>query len=176
MRENKARTTPRAATVTPKMIEAGANRLREYSPDYETPEIAVREIYAVMVMASRPPMTVIDEIAEERRRQIEKEGWTEAHDDEHDNCQMARAAAAYAAQAAMDAYPAPQDYTYKLRLETIIKNLWPWASEWWKPKDARRDLIRAAALIVAEIERLDREPEYDAKRFAWTYTGDGRSA
>jgi len=30
-----------------------------------------------------------------------------------------------------------------------------WAREWWKPKDRRRDLIRAAALIVAEIERLD---------------------
>ena len=31
-----------------------------------------------------------------------------------------------------------------------------WDSEWWKPKDRRRDLIRAGALIVAEIERLDR--------------------
>jgi len=27
---------------------------------------------------------------------------------------------------------------------------------WWKPKGPRRDLIRAAALIVAEIERIDR--------------------
>lgn len=33
---------------------------------------------------------------------------------------------------------------------------WPWDKSWWKPKGARRDLIRAAALIVAEIERIDR--------------------
>jgi hypothetical protein len=33
---------------------------------------------------------------------------------------------------------------------------WPWLSKWWKPKDRRRDLVRAAALVIAEIERLDR--------------------
>ena len=35
--------------------------------------------------------------------------------------------------------------------------LWPWAAEWWKPKDCRRNLVRAGALILAEIERLDRK-------------------
>jgi hypothetical protein len=39
---------------------------------------------------------------------------------------------------------------------TIYYDAWPWADKDWKPKDRRRDLIRAAALIVAEIERLDR--------------------
>lgn len=35
--------------------------------------------------------------------------------------------------------------------------MWPWpASSPFKPSDPRRDLIKAAALIVAEIERLDR--------------------
>lgn len=33
---------------------------------------------------------------------------------------------------------------------------WPWDAEWWKPTDNRRDLVKAAALIIAEIERLDR--------------------
>lgn len=28
--------------------------------------------------------------------------------------------------------------------------------DWWKPKDRRRNLVKAGALIVAEIERLDR--------------------
>ena len=33
---------------------------------------------------------------------------------------------------------------------------WPWDAEWWKPTDRRRDLVKAGALILAEIERLDR--------------------
>lgn len=36
---------------------------------------------------------------------------------------------------------------------------WPWtgwATEWFKPKDDRYNLVRAAALLLAEIERLDR--------------------
>ena len=28
---------------------------------------------------------------------------------------------------------------------------WPWYSRWWKPTSDRRDLIKAAALLVAEI-------------------------
>jgi len=43
-----------------------------------------------------------------------------------------------------------------LEVNRIAKELWPWADRWWKPKSVRHDLIRAAALIVAEIERLDR--------------------
>ena len=38
----------------------------------------------------------------------------------------------------------------------MTRDLWPWAASWWKPKNRRRDLVRAAALIVAEIERIDR--------------------
>jgi hypothetical protein len=38
----------------------------------------------------------------------------------------------------------------------LIDHVWPWSREWWQPKDRRRDLVRAGALIVAEIERLDR--------------------
>lgn len=88
-------------------------------------------------------MTVIDEIVAERRRQIESEGWTPEHDDQHDESEMARAAACYALSAA-GFFDAPRHY-------------WPWGDDWWKPKDDRRDLIRAAALIVAEIERRDRK-------------------
>lgn len=86
--------------------------------------------------------SVIDEIAAERRRQIDVEGWTPNHDDEHGNGQLARAAACYAAPLLCHA--------------GSQFNLWPWDWRWWKPKSRRRDLIRAAALIVAEIERLDR--------------------
>jgi hypothetical protein len=89
--------------------------------------------------------TVIDEIAAERRRQIEAEGWTPEYDDEHSFGEMAIAAACYA-------HPG---IPLKDRLANVPK-MWPWRRECWKPKDRRRDLIRAAALLVAEIERLDR--------------------
>jgi len=41
-------------------------------------------------------------------------------------------------------------------LSPISWRTWPWAEKWWKPKNERRDLVKAAALILAEIERLDR--------------------
>jgi hypothetical protein len=86
-------------------------------------------------------MSAIEAIAAERQRQIEVEGWTPEHDDEHDDGQLAKAASCYAL---------PPDYANR--------NFdWPWAMEWWKPsEDRRRELVKAAALIVAEIERLDR--------------------
>ena len=34
--------------------------------------------------------------------------------------------------------------------------VFPWEDAWWKPTTPRRDLVKAAALILAEIERLDR--------------------
>lgn len=96
---------------------------------------------------------VIAEIAAERKRQIEAEGWTPEHDDAHDKGELARAAAAYADHASRfrDAKELGVAYATK-----ATPPLWPWAPRWWKPKNPRRDLIRAAALIVAEIERLDR--------------------
>jgi hypothetical protein len=98
-------------------------------------------------------MSVIEEVAAERRRHVEVEGWTEAHDDEHGNGELARAAAAYAFHSSAHSYGNDRRLFDIVR---IARKLWPWGAGWWKPKDARRDLIRAAALIVAEIERIDR--------------------
>ena len=87
------------------------------------------------------------DVAAERRRQIEAEGWTPEHDDEHANGELALAATCYAAWGEGDPMP--------MR--------WPWAADWWKPKDERRNLVRAAALLLAEIERLDRNAARCAK-------------
>jgi hypothetical protein len=57
---------------------------------------------------------------------------------------MAQAAACYALNAAEQRFTWPFD------------TLWPWSKDWWKPKTPRRDLVRAGALSLAEIERLDR--------------------
>lgn len=89
-------------------------------------------------------MSALDDIAAERQRQRAVEGWSLGHDDAHRNGVMARAAAAYA----ISSFDGNSGWA---------RSIWPWDWDWWKPKDARRDLVRAGALIVAEIERLDRE-------------------
>ena len=86
----------------------------------------------------------IDVLAE-RARQIEVEGWTPEHDDQHRSGQLADAAARYAA-AGGGTFP-----------DERTAFLWPWAASWWKPTNRRRDLVKAGALILAEIERLDRQ-------------------
>lgn len=90
------------------------------------------------------PKAWID-VLEERERHVSAEGWTPEHDDQYRNCELLRAAVCYAKEAYAwpnPGYPPPS---------------WPWASDFWKPKDYRRDLIRAAALLLAEIERFDRK-------------------
>lgn len=102
---------------------------------------------------------IIDEIAAERRRQIEVEGWTPGHDDGHMLGELAGAAACYASNAA-----SAQEAASYFETRPPVKEPppgWPWLDEFWKPKDRRHDLIRAAALIVAEIERLDRAKASD---------------
>jgi len=34
--------------------------------------------------------------------------------------------------------------------------VWPWDQAWWKPSDPRRMLIKAIALCLAEVEKMDR--------------------
>ena len=61
---------------------------------------------------------------------------------------MARAAACYA----LAGSSAPNDGTAAL----LVSLAWPWDEQWWKPTTVRRDLVKACALALAEIERLDR--------------------
>lgn len=98
-------------------------------------------------------MAVIDEIAVERKRQVEQEGWTPAHDDGHDSGEMLIAANIYYHHA-VDALAFAVEPTAYTRCEPPVG--WPWDRKWWKPKDPRRDLIRAGALAMAEKERLQR--------------------
>ncbi|MEC6339001.1 hypothetical protein VXT26_08620 [Pseudomonas aeruginosa] len=80
------------------------------------------------------------DVQAERRRQITAEGWTPYHDDLYCAAELPRAAAAYILSGANDEAPA----------------IWPFVAKWWKPRDARANYVRAGALILAEIERLDR--------------------
>jgi len=102
----------------------------------------------------------IDVLAE-RQRQIFVEGWDEAHDDQHKNGELATAGACYSLGRKHVHIPRPicgRYFGFFAGWTTAGRNkiTWPWDPKWWKPKSVRRDLVRAAALIIAEIDRLDR--------------------
>ena len=104
-------------------------------------------------------MTGIELIAAERERQISVEGWTAEHDDKHNNRQLVRAAACYAD-------PTYETVEFEMR-DTPYR--WPWEPSWWKPdRDPIRNLVKAGALIAAEIDRMQRAStaEYLAERKA----------
>lgn len=111
--------------------------------------------------------SILVEIAQERLRQIEGEGWTPEHDDEHGDGELALAAACYALPVHRRTKTVVADEVFNGRaqagdVETYpigqsnVPEPWPWLGKWWKPGDRRGDLLKAGALIVAEIERLDR--------------------
>jgi hypothetical protein len=150
----------------PQQLEGAAHNLSdEYGPDFVRPlgKFAA-DLYREMVGLSPAPSPggALDDIYAERTRQIEQEGWTSAHDDKHHRDGGLAAAAATYAYAASIGDSLPKSYggrlpfTSRPGLISILRFIWPWAQEWWKPGDTRRNLVKAGALIVAEIERLDR--------------------
>lgn len=103
--------------------------------------------YAVSAPADAGEARLTDaarDMLAERRRQVEAEGWTPEHDDQYQHGAIALAAACYAANAGGVAWADP------------LPSFWPWMHNWWKPTTPRRDLVKAGALILAELERLDR--------------------
>lgn len=87
----------------------------------------------------------VELIAAERKRQIEVEGWTAEHDDQHVYGQLVSMAAIYALNTTGE-------------LGELFRTFWPrdWSDSWWKPSNPIRDLTKAGALIAAEIDRLQR--------------------
>jgi hypothetical protein len=99
-------------------------------------------------------MTGIELIAAERKRQIEEEGWTAKHDNEHDQDDLAIAGACYALPDTIR-----EIIVGGIRCRrALIWELWPWDSKWFNPmpKNRIRELAKSGALIAAEIDRLQR--------------------
>lgn len=96
----------------------------------------------------------IEAIRMERLRQISAEGFSAEHDDRHRAGELLLAASLYYQNAIIRPRIVP------LRADGAPVG-WPWDAEWWKPKDMYRDLVRAGALCLAEIRRLERAGEFD---------------
>jgi len=88
-------------------------------------------------------------VARERKRQIEEEGWSSEHDQQHINGELAALAMCYLTD------PEKREEEFG-ELEPPIWFPESWDLQWWKPTpdDRIRELAKAGALIVAEIDRL----------------------
>lgn len=86
----------------------------------------------------------VELIAEERKRQVEVEGWTMEHDKSHNCGELSDMAVCYALR---------PYWRSRLPLNLIF----PFDEVYWKPSsnDRVRDLVKAGALIAAEIDRLN---------------------
>jgi hypothetical protein len=83
------------------------------------------------------------DVLKERAEQCTREGFTPAHDDAYAIGQLAEVGACYA-------------HAFKRTYGQAAPLNWPWGDHWWKPTTPRRNLVKAAACIIAEIEKMDR--------------------
>lgn len=89
---------------------------------------------------------ILHEILQERHRQLEL-GYVHDYDCQWNMEQLTMAAAYYAIPS---------------KMRDNYKNLWPWSREKFSQgigyKGRRHELIKAAALLIAELERIDSQP------------------
>lgn len=113
-------------------------------------------------------MTGVEQIAKERHRQIHEEGWTAYHDDvTHEDGDLVLAAICYASNGITQG----ENIMGEPLPLVFVDRVWPWDDQWWKPtpNDRIRELVKAGALIAAEIDRIQRmndgyEDEFDTSR------------
>lgn len=110
-----------------------------------------RSMAAAPRQETKPAVQAVSDVLAERKRQVDPEGWTPEHDDAHPSGEIAAFAALYAMPPAARDWPALET-GYG---ETFGAAMCP---DDWTPKfgDRRRELVKAGALILAEIERMDR--------------------
>lgn len=100
-------------------------------------------------------------IAEERVRQISEEGNYPKKDDTYLQGELISAAKCYVTAARMQVRGATLD-TVKARIDLGDFAWWPWDRDSFKPDTPLRNLVKAGALIAAEIDRMHRAAERDA--------------
>lgn len=132
----------------------GATRTVDWWKGYEAAQLRATENRATQLQrgaqavadALHQQATGATLIAWERQRQLADKGWSPSHDDEHTEAELAAAAECY-----LEAY---QGIVYPTGRPSSV---WPFEAEAWKPSEKNIDnLIRAGALIAAEIDRLRR--------------------
>jgi len=125
----------------------------------------IRDIYRLIALdqadfvatgyAQHAPAS-LQSVLGERIRQLQVECHLPEMDDEHTDGALAVAASCYVAEAALQA-------TDTRKRLLMVPEAWPWTAASWRPSSQRRNLIKAGALILAEIDRLDRAKNLTSK-------------
>lgn len=89
-----------------------------------------------------------ERITKERKRQIDVEGWTASHDDEHGPFVLEMAG---------------QSYRNAVNQDSTVPSEWPWDVKWWKPDTRLRNLERAGALYLAAADAAERVGDVDLR-------------
>lgn len=84
----------------------------------------------------------LQDVIKERNQQITKHEYSPEHDDRRIDYELSEAAIVYAG--------------YRTDWKGKPPKRWPFDRSYWKPKTYRENLVRSAALILAEIDRIDR--------------------
>lgn len=134
------------------LLEAWAKKLLGVNPTER--DLNAFALGAEVGYAARTQTRAAVDVLDERQRQIEAEGWTPEHDDAH-------APPPHIPGRIGELALAASSYLHAKTDRCLMPIQWPWGCDAWKPKDYRRNLVRAAALVLAEIERLDRAGKAD---------------
>jgi hypothetical protein len=101
----------------------------------------------------RPLSAFMQAVIAERHRQVDVEGYDAVHDAGHTPRELAQAGAAYLIgpdRYTLTDYEADED-----EVPVSGRLIWPWALEYWKPREPRRNLVRGCALGIAAGELAD---------------------
>lgn len=130
--------------ITRAMIEKLAvNKKREWpEPKDGEPRLHIKEQPVPAASSESVSLSLTDalrDVIAERQRQVSVKGWMPDHDDTYTCGELSGAAISYIEP-----------------MEAVF--YWPaeWHDDSFKPSDERRNLVKATALLLAEIERLDR--------------------
>lgn len=130
--------------ITRAMIEKlEINKSRQWpEPKDGEPRLHIKEQPVPAASSESVSQSLTDalrDVIAERQRQVSVKGWTPEHDDTYTCGELSGVAISYIEP-----------------MEAVF--YWPaeWHDDSFKPSDERRNLVKATALLLAEIERLDR--------------------
>ncbi|HHX6345817.1 TPA: hypothetical protein ACVGJ5_004452 [Pseudomonas aeruginosa] len=126
--------------------------IEDDTPIRDIYRLIARDLLAARHYTHSAPKSLRD-VLSERIRQIADKGHHPEHDDEYSDGALVLAAVCYAEEA----HCRINDPERPMRLTRIVPEHWPWGEDDWKPSGGVRfNLVKSVALLLAEIDRIDR--------------------